>query len=209
MIAKTLERRLGSEMKIPEPEMVQRFQKLREARLLPTSRGRNAEHLTIEAVVSGILSIVGDRPAFAGLTVNMLRHLQPVGGAGDAFAQAKTFGQALAAALSDAKLLQTVLEIRVSDSEIFKNANGRAAIFYAQGDEEAVTYYVHHTAKSLLGPGRADNFNPRDLIGSMIRETVILPPVLQQISRQIRDEEEYSSLMGHLDTAAEQRKGAP
>ena len=68
--------------------MVQRFQKLREARMLPVSRGRNAEDIAAEAIVSGLLSIVAERPAFAAQVVNMLRHLRPVGGSAYAFAGA-------------------------------------------------------------------------------------------------------------------------
>ena len=106
MIAKALEARLGTELSVGEAEMVQRFQTLRDWRMLPLSRGRNAEHLTIDEIVSGVLSIVAERPAFAAQGVKMLRFLRSVGGPDNAFAAANTLGQALAAALSDKALLE-------------------------------------------------------------------------------------------------------
>ncbi|MGP0059166.1 MAG: hypothetical protein ACLPID_07760 [Beijerinckiaceae bacterium] len=195
MIAKQLETILGAELKIAEAEMVQRFQKLRDIRLLPVSRGRNAEDITPNAIVSGLLSIVAERPAFAGQVANLLRHLRPVGGSINAFAKAETFGQALLAALDDESLLNSVTEIRVSDSEIYRNANGRAVIYYSDGDDEFVTFYVPSAAVSLLQPGKENDYDPRDLISSMIRETVILPRVLQKIMRQVRDDKQHALLM--------------
>src|SRR5882672_1486797 len=107
MKAKYLEAILGTELGIGEAEMVQRFQKLRDSRMLPVSRGRNAEHLTSRAIVSGLLSVVAERPGFAGITTQILSGLRPVGGAAKGFAQAETFAAALAAALQSEALLNS------------------------------------------------------------------------------------------------------
>ena len=173
MIAKQLQVTLGIELNVGEAEMVQRFQKLRDERMLPVSRGRNAEDITVEALVSGLLSIVAERPAFAARVVNMLRHLRPVGGSANAFARADTLGAALFAALNDKNTLGTVKEIRLSESEVYTNAHGRAAIFYMRGGKEAVTYYVPPTAISQCQAGMEDKHDPRALIRSMVREIVI------------------------------------
>ena len=110
MIAKTLETKLGTTLGVGEAEMVQRFQTLRDWKMLPVSRGRNAEDLTIDQIVSGFLSIVAERPAFAAHGVKILRYLRPVGTPANAFARAGTLGQALVAALDDQALLDTVRE---------------------------------------------------------------------------------------------------
>ena len=68
MKAKRLETILGTELAIGEAEMVQRFQKLRDMNLLPVSRGRNAEDITRDAIVSGLLSVIAERPGFAAMT---------------------------------------------------------------------------------------------------------------------------------------------
>ena len=201
MIAKQLEVTLGTELSIGEAEMVQRFQKLRDARMLPVSRGRNAEDITVDAIVSGLLSIVAERPAFAAQVVDMLRHLRPVGGSTKAFAGADTLGGALVAALNDKAALDSVQEIRLSESEIYTNAPGRAAIFHRRGDEEFVTYYVSRTAVSQLRPGMEDEHDPRDLIRSIIRETVVYSHVLQRIMLEVREDEKHARLMAGIGAA--------
>lgn len=202
MKAKHLEVILGSKLQIGEAEMVQRFQKLRDMKLLPVSRGRNAEHLTTGAIVSGLLSIVAERPGFAGMTSNILRGLRPVGGTANAFANAETFSAAVEAALLSEPLLNSVREIRLTDSEVYTNSNGRAAIFFDSGHREQVTYYVRREARTLLQPGAEETYDPRDLISSMIREIVILPHVLRQIAHQVRDEEKRAQLVERLDKQA-------
>jgi hypothetical protein len=197
MIAKRLQTILGAELNVGEAEMVQRFQKLRDERMLPVSRGRNAEDITPEATLSGLLSIVAERAPFTAQVVRMLKGLRPVGGSTNAFVGADTFGSALLAILSDQATLDTVTEIRLSDSEVYRNAQGRAAIFYTQDDEELVTYYVSATAVSQLQPGMENQHDPRLLIRSIIREIVIYPQVLHKIMRQIRDDEQHRGLMGN------------
>ena len=199
MIAKQLEVILGTELKVGEAEMVQRFQKLRDARMLPVSRGRNAEDVTPDAIVSGLLSVVAERPAFTAQVVKMLRQLRPVGGSVKAFAGGNTLGEALSSALNDKATLDTVKEIRLSESEVYTNAHGRAGIFYMRGGVEAVTYYVPPTAISQFQPGMDKKHDPRELICSMIREVVVYPHVLQRIMREVRDDEKHSRLMAGME----------
>jgi hypothetical protein len=151
--------------------------------------------------VSGLLSIVAHRPAFAAQVVNMLRGLRPVGRSTNAFAAADTLGGALFAALNDKVMLDTVREIRLSESEIYTNAHGRAAIFYARDGKEAVTYYVPRTALSQFQPGMEEKHDPRALIRSVIRETVVYPHVLHQIMHEVREDEGNSRLMEGLGAA--------
>lgn len=201
MIAKRLEVTLGTELKVGEAEMVQRFQKLRDARMLPVSRGRNAEDLTIDAIVSGLLSIVAERPSFTVQVVKTLRGLQPVGGSINAFAGADTLAAALFSALNEKAILDTVKEIRLSESEFYTNAHGRAAVFYIRDGKEAVTYYLPPTAKSQFQPGMEHEYDPRDVIKSIIREVVVYPRVLLQIRRMAQEDERRSHLMAETEAA--------
>lgn len=195
MIAKTLETKLGTTLGVGEAEMVQRFQTLRDWKMLPVSRGRNAEDLTIDQIVSGLLSIVPERPAFAAHGVKILRYLRPVGTPANAFARAETLGQALVAALDDQALLDTVREIRLSDSEIYINAPGRAAIFHVRDGQEVVTYYVPQTAHPLFQSGKEQTYDPRDTIRSIIREVIVHPHILLQVMREVRERETHRRLM--------------
>jgi hypothetical protein len=195
MIAKTLETKIGTALGVGEAEMVQRFQTLRDWRMLPQSRGRNAEHLTVDQVVSGLLSIAAERPSFAGLAVKTLRSLRPVGRPANAFAGAETLGQAFAAALEDQALLGTVQEIRLSDSEFYTNAPGRAAISHVRGGEEFTSFYVPQTAHSLFQPGKEETYDPRDAIRPIVREIIIFPRLLTQIMREIRETEKHRRLL--------------
>jgi hypothetical protein len=188
MKAKQLEAILGEEMRVGEAEMVQRFQTLRNMQLLPVSRGRNAEHITLDAVVSGLLSVVTERPGFAGMTVKSLRALRPVGGAAKAFARAETFSAAILAALEDPVLLETVIEIRITDGEVSTNSRGRGAIIYRDGEVEGATYYVRGENLTLLGAGAGKTYDRRAFMSSMIREVVVFPEVLKRIAREIERE---------------------
>lgn len=83
-------------------------------------------------------------------------------------------------------------EIRITDSEVYTNSHGRGAIFYRANDKDRVTYYVGQTAVSLFQSGRETDYDPRDLISSMIRETVVFPHVLKRIAREVRDDEAHA-----------------
>lgn len=194
MIAKRLETLVGSTVRCNEAEIVQRFQKLRDVGLLPTSRGKNADHLTSDQIVSGILSVVSARPGFAGVTTKFIRGLHPVGGVEASFGNAGTFGQALACLFADESLLACVREVRVSDSEIYTNSCGRAAIFYREGKQEKTAYYVRKDALSLMQKGAEITYDPRDLISDAITEIVFFPRLFQQIAREVIEHERFTKL---------------
>jgi hypothetical protein len=143
MNAKRLETILAGEFATGESEMVQRFQKLRDHGLLPVSRGRNAERISRDHVVSGLLSVVSHRPGNAGVTARTLRGLVPVGGPNAGFAGASTLAQALRLALGDTAALESIVGLRLKDGDAQGSAGARAAIFFLRRETPAVTYYVH------------------------------------------------------------------
>jgi hypothetical protein len=194
MKAKRLEAILASEGHRSAAEMVTRFQQLRNFRMLPTSRGRNAEDIAVDGVVSGLLGMISEAPGFAGVKTIVLRGLRPVGGIEQSFARAETFSAAFRAALEDEKLLDTVLEIRLTDDEIYTNSNGRAVIVYWADGVERVAYYVGHTAVSLLGPGGERHFNPREYNSAILREMIIQPRLLKRIMREYRESERWEKM---------------
>jgi hypothetical protein len=189
MNAKRLEMILAGEFATGESEMVQRFQKLRDCGLLPVSRGRNAEGISRDHAVSGLLSVVSHRPSSAGVAATMLRDLVPVGGSETGFAGASTLAQALRLALADRALLDSLVEIRLTENKVHSNAVGRASIFFVQRQAELATYYVQRTATSLLQPDAERTYDPMDLSSAVIRETVIAPRLLRHIAWELaRDE---------------------
>jgi hypothetical protein len=95
--------------------------------------------------------------------------------------------------------LNSITEIRITDSEVYTNSNGRAAIFYWAGDREKVTYYVRGEALHLLQDGAEETYNPRDLISSMIREIVVFPQILKRIAREVREVDERAQLIERLN----------
>jgi hypothetical protein len=195
MNAKRLETILADEFAAAEAEMVQRFQKLRDAGLLPVSRGRNAAQVSRDQIVSGLLSMVSHRPGSAGAAATLLRGLVPVGGPDVGFAGASTLAQALRLALGDRAVLDSIFEIRVTDSDIHPGAAGRAVVFYLAGEVEHVTYYVPRTATSLLQPGAEQTYDPMDLVSSVIRETVMAPRLLTRIASELaRDEAQVRAM---------------
>lgn len=195
MIAKRLEGLVGGAAKRGEAEMVQRFQKLRDFGLLPKSRGKNADDLSPDEIVSGILSIVAARPGYAGLTAKFLKGLRPVGGTGASFASADSFGQAIQALFIDAHALDSLVEVRVSDSEVYTNSNGRAVIVYRADRQEKTAYYVRKEAVSLMQAGAEKSYNPHDLISDVITETIFLPRLFNWIDRELTKQRRHAEAM--------------
>lgn len=194
MIAKQLEAIIAEEAEKTDfshrssADMVQRFQSLRGYGLLPRGRGKNAQHLILSQVAAGILSISTEKPGYSGLASKVLMKLRPVGGVDASFEGCGTFGKAIEAILDNSDALASLVEIRVSGSEIYNNGYGRAAIEYRTGDTQKTAHFIGELAVSLLQPGAEKNLNPRDLISSVIKETVFFPPFFDRISREIRIE---------------------
>lgn len=190
MIAKQLETILSNEAAKtdfcyrPPIDMVQRFQALRGYGLLPKGRGKDAQHLSVQQVVAGILSIVADKPGYAGLAAKILFKLQPVGGIGASFQQARNFGDALCMLLENPHSRDSVIEVRVSGSEIYTNGYGRAVIIYSADNEMRTSYFVGEHATSLMGVGAEEHFNPQDMISTIIKETTYLPRLFERIARE-------------------------
>ncbi len=181
-------------------EMVTRFQNLRDFRLLPKARGRNAEFLTPDQVVSGILSIVATRPGFAATTAIGLRNLKPVGLQEDAFAHAPTLAAALAACLEDSTLLTTVIEIRLGDSDPMSSMATSAEITYQDEEETRLTQYVPATASSLFHKGMENTFDRHSLNKqSVAQETVVLPRLLEKIAQETKEAKKIQSATERLE----------
>jgi hypothetical protein len=79
-------------------------------------------------------------------------------------------------------------KFRVSDSEMYTNAHGRAAISYRSDDQTLTAYYISAHAGSLLQPGAEKTFNPRDLISSIVTEQILYPPFLKGIANVLKRE---------------------
>ena len=188
MIAKRLESLLAVQAHRSEPEMLARFQKLRDNGLLPKSRGKNAEALTAEQIAVSILSLVPSKTGYAGLGALILRDLRPVGGVDASFAKARTLGEAIVALIEAPEQRARLLELRVSDDEISKNARGLTALRHREGDGERVAYFVHKTALTLMQKGAERTFDPGQRVSAVATETSFLPPLFERIARELADE---------------------
>ncbi|NKB20311.1 MAG: hypothetical protein GKS01_07430 [Alphaproteobacteria bacterium] len=195
MIAKRLEGFLRTTVPQSSTDIVQRFQELRKFNLLPKSRGRSAEHLSDQEIVAGIMSTICDRPGYAGITTKILLDLLPVGGASASFYGADNLRDALILLFHDDVALQSVLEIRISDSEVGKNGHGRAAIIYLKENQEITAYYVRKEAASLLGPGAEKEYNPRASYLSAISERVFFSRVFKLLAKELKQEREHMEIM--------------
>jgi hypothetical protein len=192
MKSKTLESLLAHETG-RHSEMVTRFQLLRDSNLLSKARGRNAEYLDADEIVSGILSTVASKPGFAAATTIGLRKLKPVGAQKDAFAGAATLAAALAAAISDEVLCGAVLEVRLGDSTADDHMATSASIEYNAGGEKRTTQYVPATSHSLFQRGKEKEFNRRSLRPSIGQETFITARFLARIARELKNAEHFKT----------------
>jgi len=194
MIAKQLEAILLNEAAKTDlshrssADMVQRFQALRGFGLLPRGRGKNAQHLTSLQTAAGILSVIAEKPGYAGTASKVLLKLRPVGGVDASFEGAGTFGDALIKILENPDARASILEVRASFSEIYKNSHGRATIIYLAGEQERTAFFVSELASSLMGRGAERTFNPRDLISTSIKEMVYFRRIFERIAREMQIE---------------------
>lgn len=192
MIAKHLESIIAEEVRktdIPQrsqADIVQRFQHVRGFGLLPRGRGKNAQHLSPKEVAAGVLSIATEKPGFAGLAAQILLNLRPVGGVGASFQSSKTFGKAIEQIITDSNALKSLLEVRMSVSEFYKNSNGRASIQYEMNGKAKIAYFVQKEAVSLMQAGAEKTYNPAALISSAISESVIFPIFFKKLSDQMK-----------------------
>jgi hypothetical protein len=192
MKSKTLETLLAHETG-RHSEMVTRFQLLRDSNLLSKARGRNAEYLNADEIVSGLLSTVASKPGFAAMTAIGLRNLKPVGAQKDAFAGAATLAAALVAAISEETLCGTVTEVRLGDSTPDDRMATSAAIEYIADGEKRTTQYVPGTAHSLFQQGKEKEFDRRSLRPSIGQETFITARFLTRIARDLKDAEHFKA----------------
>lgn len=201
MKAKSLENLLANESG-QYSEMVTRFQKMRDFGRLPKSRGKNAELLSTEEVVWGVLSIVADRPGFAPVTASGLFGMYPVGLPEDAFAQAPTLGKALALLLEDEELRKSLIEVRLGDSDPQAHNSTTAAITYRRNNEVITSQYIDKLAVSLFQKGKELEFDRR-AIGdfSIARETVLAPRLFARIAQDMAETRKYQALMESFSEA--------
>lgn len=169
-------------------DLAQRFQSLRGFGLLPRGRGKNAQHLTSLQAVAGILSLVAEKPGFAGTASKILLKLKPVGGVDASFQGARTFGAALVNILEKPDARDAIVEVRASGSEIFTNGYGRGTIVYVSGGEARTAYYVGETALTLMGRGAERTFGPCALIPTTIKETVYFRGHFERLARELQIE---------------------
>lgn len=169
-------------------DIAQRFESLRGFRLLPAGRAKNTTHLSLGQMATAILSIATVRPGFAGLAGKVLSGLRPVGGVDASFQRCPTLGSALECLFKNSDALDSLLELRVSDSEIYTNTHGRGAITFRSSDRVITSYYVGQTAVSLHQSGAEKDFNNRDLISSVMTEIVFYQPFFKRIDRELRRE---------------------
>ena len=217
MIAKQLESILSSEAANTDfqsrapADLVQRFQSLRGVGALPRGRGKNAQHLNSTEVVAGILSLISDKPSFAGFAAKMLMTMRPIGGPFASFFKAENFGRAVMLMLEDAEALETVLEVRISGSEIYANGYGRASITYSANGETRIAYFISEMATSLMQQGAEETYSPQDLISSVINETILFRRLFQRISSEMKvlyPENAFDHLMDPTEEQLEEIKKA-
>jgi hypothetical protein len=169
-------------------DVARRFENLRGCRLLPTGRKKNVMHLSLAQIATAILSIATLKPEYAGLAGTVLGKLRPVGGADASFQGCATLGSAVERLIENHAALDSLLELRISDSEIYTNAHGRGAITYSSGSTGRTAHYVGHTAVSLLQAGAEENFNHRDVISSVVTETVFYQSFFRCIANKLKRE---------------------
>ncbi|WP_120496647.1 methylamine utilization protein MauJ [Kiloniella sp. EL199] len=193
MIARQLERIIENQISKfsisnqPQGHIAQRFESLRSFGLLPSGKIRNSQHLTLEQIVSGVLSIISSRADFAGHTSLIIKSLKPVGGDKVSFMGTKSLCKALETLLNiNENALNSLIKVTISDSEIYTNSYCRAAIHYKVNDKVKITYYVDKNASSLFQKDAEINYNPTQITSSVINDIVFYPSFFQAINKNLK-----------------------
>lgn len=204
MIAKQLESIVGKNAHRSTTEMVQRFQKLRDSGLLPTSRGKNADNLTMKQIAAGILSIVPTKPGFT-IYAESLLDLRPVGGIDASFFGAKNLSDAINIILERKDALDSFQELRASVCEIdVKGTGGCAEIIYkTNGNLINTAYFVQKTALSVLGKGAEETYNPRTSNLQVRQDTVFYSRLFENVSKELSNIRESQVLAEKLRKISE------
>lgn len=176
-------------------DMVTRFQKLRDFNLLSKARGRNAEFLSPEEVAAGICGVVSERPGFAAVTAIGLLNMRAIGVPEDAFGGTATLRSAIVKALTDDAVRETLIEIRLGDSDPRAHNSTTAAIIYRAGEDVLTSYYIGETAVSQFFKGKEKTFN-RGAMGefSITRDTVISHRLIDRLARSMKEADQYRRL---------------
>lgn len=190
-----------SQLHVGASEMVQRFQCLRNYKLLPNDKGQAARDLTDDEIVNGILSVMDNRPGFSGLAVITSKSLKPVRGVNYSYRQAPTFAEALKQSL---QYPDDIIEIRIKGIENDDRGippyacGGRAQIRYMSNNSECVAYY--DPRKSLTSETSQDaiNYDPRNFSASFEREYVLKSDIFRKVHNTLKQEAMYNRI---LDTA--------
>jgi hypothetical protein len=194
MLARTLESILAGEaaktdlsQRMPD-DLLLRFESLRGYRLLPSGRTKNVTHLSLTQIAAAILATATVKPGFAGLAATILSSLRPVGGIEVSFHGCETLGGVIERLLENPTACSSLLEVRVSDSEIHANAHGRASVTYTDGGEIKTTHFVGRNAISSLQPRADKTFNPRGSIYSVVTEMIFYPQLFRRIADRLERE---------------------
>lgn len=205
MLSKQLENLLRELSGRDPAEISERFQKARGHSLLPADE--NTPFGDRQAA-SALLSLVPERPGYAGLHALVLSKLQPVGGPEASFQGAKNLGDAIALAIARP---DDFLELEVLDGEFGVNAYGYASIHHRSG----VAHYVRHTALSLVQKGGERDFDPFTHIRDypIQRKITFQANVINTISRELGEARQYrqrtAKLLERLPVRPEQPQSKP
>jgi hypothetical protein len=166
-------------------DVPKRFEALRGCALLPRGRGKNSKPLSLREIVAAILSIVPVQPGFAGFGVLGFTKLHPVGGVDASFERCQTLGAVIETILDNANTREKLIEVRLSESEIYTNSHCRASVTYTSDGTKKIAYYVSQYAVSLTQPGAELGYDPTSLISTVTTETALYRSFFNRLVREI------------------------
>jgi len=189
MLAKTLSNLLvelcsGSDITTDSyHDMDLRFESLRASAKLPRGRGKRDSPLTDEQIVNALLGLVASRPDWAGHVVAVIGKLKAVGGAIEAFGNAKTITDALCHILTNEEARASIIAIRLTAAETMTNSHGLAVITYEHNGVRLQHSFVRNEAVSLLLAGASFDAEKRN--SPVSRELVLNKWFFEELSQKI------------------------
>lgn len=178
MISKKLEILLGDLAGRSSSEMVQRFHSLRQADLLPKSRGRHAADLWTAHVAYGILSLCSPMPSMAGDVVKSLGSLRSIG---------ETQGNVLdfmRDIIDYHSVAHSVQELRMSEGDHISGEGFRVTVVYLEEGIEKINYFISSDEYDLFRK-TGKPYDRRYIVGAAV-ETVLYPPFFDGLAEALK-----------------------
>lgn len=178
------------------PDMMLRFDSLRNYGCLPRGRENRGVRLTSLQIAHAVLALVPTKPSWAGHSSVVLGGLMPVGGPGASLEGAPTLAAAVETLCTSATAREQLSTLSLSMAESGMNSAGLAVMRLGSGDQSRQIGFVSSLAVSLLQPGAETAFDPATRFSRASRQLVLDRRFFDRLAETIEESSLWAAPIG-------------